>query len=119
MSQNPRSITILGATGSIGQSTLDVLARHPEHFHLYAVSANTQVEKMEKICRQYRPKVAVMSDRASATRLRQVLKDEKGNESLGGEERGHHNARGAGVAIEEGGGGRAGGGRAPPCAGRG
>ena len=86
MSQNPRSITILGATGSIGQSTLDVLARHPEHFHLYAVSANTQVEKMEKICRQYRPKVAVMSDRASATRLRQVLKDETGIEVLGGEE---------------------------------
>ena len=84
--QQPRAITILGATGSIGQSTLDVLARHPERFDLYAVSANTQVDKMEKICRHYRPQIAVMSDQESARHLRKRLDDEPDIQVLGGVE---------------------------------
>ncbi|MDJ0834729.1 MAG: 1-deoxy-D-xylulose-5-phosphate reductoisomerase [Gammaproteobacteria bacterium] len=70
-----KSVCILGATGSIGQSTLDVLARHPDRYRLFAVTANTQVDKMAQICRQFRPRIAVMSDQDSADRLRQQLQD--------------------------------------------
>ncbi len=70
-----RSLCILGATGSIGQSTLDVQARHPERFSLYAVTANSQVDKMVQICRQHRPRVAVMACEASAAALSQALSD--------------------------------------------
>jgi len=70
-----RSLCILGATGSIGQSTLDVQARHPDRFSLYAVTANSQVDKMVQICRQHRPRVAVMACEASADALRQALSD--------------------------------------------
>ena len=70
-----KSVCILGATGSIGQSTLDVLARHPDRFSLFAVTANTQVDKMVQICRQFRPQVAVMSDQDSAQSLQQQLRD--------------------------------------------
>lgn len=72
-----KSVCILGATGSIGQSTLDVLSRHAKSYRLYALTANTQVEKMEAICRQYHPQIAVMSDIDSAGLLRRRLQDEK------------------------------------------
>ena len=45
-----KGITILGATGSIGVSTLDVLAKHPEKYHVFALTANTQVEKLFQQC---------------------------------------------------------------------
>ena len=66
-------VTILGATGSIGQSTLDVLSLHPDNYQLYAVSANTQVDKMADICRRYHPKIAVMADLKSAALLKSLL----------------------------------------------
>ena len=50
-----KTISILGATGSIGHSTLDVVSRHPERFRLYAVTANTQVDKMVEVCKRYQP----------------------------------------------------------------
>lgn len=65
-----QTLTILGATGSIGLSTLDVIARHPEQFELYAVTGNTNVEGMLEICRSYSPKVVVMADESSATALK-------------------------------------------------
>ena len=58
-------ITVLGATGSIGQNTLDVLARHPGRFALYALVAATSTEAMLALCAQHRPQVAVMAHRAS------------------------------------------------------
>jgi 1-deoxy-D-xylulose-5-phosphate reductoisomerase len=70
-----KSISILGATGSIGQSTLDVISRHPDNFRLFAVTANTQVDKMAQICRQFQPEVAVMADEQSARALHQQIKD--------------------------------------------
>ncbi len=79
------TISILGATGSIGQSTLDVIARHPDKFRLFAVTANTQVDKMAQICRDYHPEIAVMADEASANALYQQLKDLKGITVLSGE----------------------------------
>lgn len=64
-----QNISILGATGSIGLSTLDVIARHPNEFSLYAVTGNTNVEQMLSICREYNPSVAVMVDETSAESL--------------------------------------------------
>ena len=83
MDQTTRQVTILGATGSIGQSTLDVLARHPEQYQLYAVSAHTQVDKMANICRQFKPTIAVMADEANAAQLKSLL-DGQGVEVRGG-----------------------------------
>ena len=71
-----RNICLLGATGSIGKSTLDVLARHPERFRLHAVSANHSVERMLEICRKYRPRIVVMADAAAAQGLADALAGE-------------------------------------------
>ncbi|MFT5597950.1 MAG: 1-deoxy-D-xylulose-5-phosphate reductoisomerase [Chitinophagales bacterium] len=67
-------VTILGATGSIGTSSLDVISQHPTKYSVYAVTANTNVEKMLLICKQYQPCYAVMSDKDSAQRLKLLLK---------------------------------------------
>ncbi|HAV35936.1 MAG TPA: 1-deoxy-D-xylulose-5-phosphate reductoisomerase, partial [Massilia sp.] len=53
-------ITILGATGSIGASTLDVLARHPDKYEVYALSAHSRVAELAAQCREYRPARAVV-----------------------------------------------------------
>ena len=53
-------ITVLGSTGSIGTSTLDVLARHPEQFSVYALTASSQVDLMLAQCAQFKPQIAVM-----------------------------------------------------------
>lgn len=80
-----KSISILGATGSIGQSTLDVISRHPDKFSLFAVSANTQVDKMAEICREFHPQVVVMADDDCATALSQRVSDLTGLTILSGE----------------------------------
>lgn len=66
-------VTILGATGSIGASSLDVISQHPDQYSVYALTANTSVEKMLAICLQYQPRYAVMSDLESARRLKLLL----------------------------------------------
>ncbi len=86
MTDSRQKITILGATGSIGQSTLDVLARHPDRFELYAVSANTQVDKMLQICRDHLPQYAVMADIDSAEKLYTKLGSEAPTTVLAGSE---------------------------------
>lgn len=65
-----RNITILGSTGSVGVSTLDVVARHPNRFHVVALTANKSIDKMLEQCRLFRPHYAVMLDPASAEKLR-------------------------------------------------
>ncbi|MCG6934185.1 MAG: 1-deoxy-D-xylulose-5-phosphate reductoisomerase [Gallionella sp.] len=70
-----KHITILGSTGSIGTSTLDVVARHPDKFRIVALTANTQVDLLYKQCQQFRPAFAVMLDDAAAIRLRQLVRD--------------------------------------------
>jgi 1-deoxy-D-xylulose-5-phosphate reductoisomerase len=70
-----KAVTILGSTGSIGVSTLDVLSRHPEQFRVYALTANGSVEAMLTQCQQYQPDVAVMRDSDAAERLTRRLKD--------------------------------------------
>jgi 1-deoxy-D-xylulose-5-phosphate reductoisomerase len=66
-------VTVLGATGSIGESTLDVLARHSSEFRVVALTANTQVEKMYQACVEHQPEYAVMVDDESAEQLQQRL----------------------------------------------
>ena len=66
-------ITILGSTGSIGLSTLDVMSRHRDLFEPVALTANTNVEELLKQCLKWRPKYAVMADPDSASRLRDGL----------------------------------------------
>jgi 1-deoxy-D-xylulose-5-phosphate reductoisomerase len=72
----PQRITILGSTGSIGQSTLDVLARHPQQFVVHALTASTQVDVMLAQCAQFKPEVAVMVHEDAARVLGDKLKAE-------------------------------------------
>ncbi|MYM87459.1 1-deoxy-D-xylulose-5-phosphate reductoisomerase [Rugamonas sp. FT82W] len=67
-------ITILGATGSIGVSTLDVLARHPERYGVYALSAHSRVEELAAQCIQFRPARAVVGTAAGASQLSALLR---------------------------------------------
>ncbi len=67
----PQRITVLGATGSIGTSTLDVIARHPQRFEVFALSAANRVEELVVQCQRFRPSFAVIApDRADALRAR-------------------------------------------------
>ena len=59
-------ISILGSTGSIGQSTLAVLAAHPERYDLYALSANTRVDLLLEQCLTWQPTFAVINDLTQA-----------------------------------------------------
>ncbi len=67
-------ITILGATGSIGVSTLDVLARHPERYSVYALSAHGKVEELAAQCEQFRPARAVVGSAVAAAQLSTLLR---------------------------------------------
>ena len=69
-----KGVTILGATGSIGVSTLDVLARHPERYRVVALTANTQAERLFEQCQRFRPEVAVLRDPAAAVRLEDMVR---------------------------------------------
>lgn len=68
-----KAVTILGSTGSIGVSTLDVLARHPDKFRVYALTANGSVDAMFAQCQQVKPDIAVMLDADAADQLQQRL----------------------------------------------
>ncbi|MYN41166.1 1-deoxy-D-xylulose-5-phosphate reductoisomerase [Duganella sp. FT109W] len=67
-------ITVLGATGSIGVSTLDVVARHPGRYAVYALSAHSRVEELAAQCVQFRPARAVVGTAAAADRLAALLR---------------------------------------------
>ena len=76
MRQNTiQHITILGSTGSIGTSTLDVVARHPEKFRIVALTANSRVDLLFKQCQQFKPRYAVMLDEVAAIRMRELVSD--------------------------------------------
>ena len=68
-----QQITLLGATGSIGASTLDVVGRHLDRYQVYALTANTNVDALEKLCQQWQPRFAVMNDEISAAELSRRL----------------------------------------------
>ena len=69
-----KKVTILGSTGSIGVNTLDVIARHPDRFQVFALSAATQVEALAAQCEKFCPRYAAMADPARADALRLRLK---------------------------------------------
>lgn len=69
----PQQITVLGATGSIGLSTLDVIARHPERYQAFALTGYSRMAELEQLCVRHRPQFAVVADQASAGRLQAAL----------------------------------------------
>lgn len=70
-----KSVCLLGATGSIGSSTLDVIARHPDRYSVYAVTAQTSVDALLRICCECRPQYAVIGSGQDADRLQTGLKE--------------------------------------------
>jgi 1-deoxy-D-xylulose-5-phosphate reductoisomerase len=69
-----RYLTILGSTGSIGESTLDVAARHPDRFKIVALTANESVEKLFAQCQRFHPRYAVMLNEDGAEQLKDKLR---------------------------------------------
>jgi len=69
-----QKITVLGSTGSIGTNTLDVVARHPEQYEIFALSAATQVDLMLQQCARFKPRFAVMASGPHAQQLAEKLK---------------------------------------------
>ena len=69
-------LTILGSTGSIGESTLDVVSRHPEKFRVFALAGHRQVDKLAAQCKQFHPEYAVVGDVSHAAELEKKLKQE-------------------------------------------
>ena len=68
-----QQVTVLGATGSIGTSTLDVIARHPDRYRVYALTAHTSKEALLAQCQVHRPRFAVLNDANDAEWLQQAL----------------------------------------------
>lgn len=69
----PQRITILGSTGSIGVNTLDVIARHPDQFEVFALTGATQVDLMLQQCLQFKPSMVVMAHPDAANQLQEKL----------------------------------------------
>ncbi len=66
-------VAVLGSTGSIGESTLDVIARHPERYRLVALAANTNAEKLAQQIRTFRPAYAALADERAGSELHRLL----------------------------------------------
>jgi 1-deoxy-D-xylulose-5-phosphate reductoisomerase len=69
----PQNLVVLGATGSIGLNTLDVAARHPLRFRIFALSANERIDALGDLCMLHRPRYAVVARAAQADALRARL----------------------------------------------
>ncbi len=74
MTQQKQRVTVLGSTGSVGVNTLDVIARHPERFEVFALSASTQTELLLAQCVRFKPTYAVMASASHARDLAEKLK---------------------------------------------
>ena len=70
-----KNLTILGSTGSIGTSALEVVARHPDKFKIVALTANCQADLLFRQCRQFKPQYAVLLDEDAAAQLRQWVRE--------------------------------------------
>ncbi len=85
MSKTKQLVTVLGSTGSIGTSTLDVMSRHPDRFEVFALTAATQVNAMLAQIRQHRPMFAVMASLPHGAALADKVKAERlGTQVLSG-----------------------------------
>jgi 1-deoxy-D-xylulose-5-phosphate reductoisomerase len=69
-----KRLTVLGSTGSIGESTLDVVARHPQRFGVLALAANASHEKLAAQCERFRPRYAALADSGAAQKLATALR---------------------------------------------
>ena len=69
-------ITLLGATGSIGRSTIDVVERYPDRFHIHAVAGGSRVAPLVEICKKVKPQRAVIAEASRKDELAQALKAE-------------------------------------------
>lgn len=69
-----KRLTLLGSTGSIGDSTLDVVARHPDRFSVYALTAHRNGDKLVAQCLQFAPEVAVVGDAQTAAHVEAQLR---------------------------------------------
>jgi len=78
-------VVVLGATGSVGESTLDVIARHPNRYQVYALTANRSVDTMVTLCLRHRPTYAVMMDPEAAQLLASRLAEHCDTKVLDGE----------------------------------
>jgi 1-deoxy-D-xylulose-5-phosphate reductoisomerase len=65
----PQNLAVLGATGSIGLNTLDVAARHPQRFRVFALSANQRIDALAELCLRHQPRFAVVAHAAQADAL--------------------------------------------------
>lgn len=72
----PQNITVLGATGSIGVSTLDVVARHTQRYRVFALTANSNIELLLEQCRRFQPQYVVVVDADAAEKLRRNVAGE-------------------------------------------
>ncbi|MFZ9585076.1 MAG: 1-deoxy-D-xylulose-5-phosphate reductoisomerase [Pseudohongiellaceae bacterium] len=86
MADGLQTITLLGATGSIGVNTLRVLQQHPERYRLYALTAQHNTALLAEQCRQFRPRYAVLTSEAAAAEVRGLLQDVPETEVLLGPE---------------------------------
>ena len=77
-------ITILGATGSIGVSTLDVVDRHPDRFEIFALTGCSQLDKLAALCRRYNPSYVVVGSAQSAQKLAELIGPDHPTEILAG-----------------------------------
>ena len=76
MTTSFQRVCILGATGSVGSNTLDVISRHPDRFEVFALTAHSRVDALFAQCVQWRPRFAALPDQAQAADLRGRLKAE-------------------------------------------
>ncbi|MBF3323229.1 1-deoxy-D-xylulose-5-phosphate reductoisomerase, partial [Pseudomonas aeruginosa] len=69
----PQRISVLGATGSIGLSTLDVVQRHPDRYEAFALTGFSRLAELEALCLRHRPVYAVVPEQAAAIALQGSL----------------------------------------------
>jgi 1-deoxy-D-xylulose-5-phosphate reductoisomerase len=74
-----KNIVILGATGSIGDSTLDIIARHPDKFNVYAISGHANINKLVELCNKHKPQYAIISDESHYPAFKKLLAETGGN----------------------------------------
>ena len=72
-------ISVLGSTGSIGVSTLDVISKHPDLYSVFAITANSSADKLYEQCLSVRPRYAVLRDPSAAEKLQVLLRDSCSN----------------------------------------
>ncbi|MEO0442155.1 MAG: 1-deoxy-D-xylulose-5-phosphate reductoisomerase [Pseudomonadota bacterium] len=73
----PQKITVLGSTGSVGRSTLDVIRRHPQRYRVFALAAHTSVDALLEQCRVHHPTYAVLHNPAAAAKLERAVKQQQ------------------------------------------